>query len=104
MKIYVGNLPFSATEEQLKEAFSKFGEVSEVSIIKDKFSGRSKGFAFVTIEDDAAAKKAIKELNEKDFEGRQIKVNEAKPFDPDSKPKRNFGNRPRFSGNRQRRF
>ena len=78
-KIYVGNLPYSISEEKLKELFSEYGEVSEVVIIKDKYSGRSKGFGFVTFNEEEAAKKAISELNEKDIEGRALKVNEARP-------------------------
>lgn len=99
MKLYVGNLPFSATQESLKEAFSKFGEIEEATVISDKFSGRSKGFGFVVFSDDEAAKKAIEEMNEKDFEGRPLKVSEAKPME--ERPKRDFksgGNR--FGGNR----
>ncbi len=78
MKLYVGNLPWSIDDEKLKEVFSGY-EVSEPVVIKDKFSGRSKGFGFVTIEDDEAAQKAISELNEKEIEGRKIKVSEARP-------------------------
>ncbi len=77
MKLYVGNLPFSVDESKLKEAFSAYGEVSEAVIIKDKFSGRSKGFGFVTFSDDESAKKAMAEMNGKNVEGREIKVNEA---------------------------
>ena len=93
MKIYVGNLPFSIDDEKLKELFSAFGDIEEVTIIKDKFSGRSKGFGFVTMSDDESAKKAISELNEKDFEGRNIKVTEAKPMDPDRPRRPSFGSR-----------
>ncbi|MDP2628449.1 MAG: RNA-binding protein [Nanoarchaeota archaeon] len=105
MKIYVGNLPFSVDDDKLKELFSSFGDVEEASIIKDKFSGRSKGFGFVTINDDEAAKKAISEMNEKDVEGRNIKVTEAKPMDPDRpRPNRGFGDRPRRNFNQGRRY
>ncbi len=89
MKIYVGNLPFTVDSDKLKEAFSQFGNVAEATVISDRFSGRSKGFGFVTFEDDESAKKAIEGMNGKDFEGRELKVNEAKPMDPD-RPKRNF--------------
>lgn len=71
MKIYVGNLPFSVDEEGLKKLFSSY-DVEEASLIKDKFSGRSKGFGFVTISDDSAANKAIEEMNDKDIEGRKL--------------------------------
>jgi RNA recognition motif-containing protein len=99
MKLYVGNLPFSIDSEGLKKIFEGFA-VEEATVIQDKFSGRSKGFGFVTISDDEAAKKAISTLNGKSFEGRELKVNEAKPMDPDRPrrpPQRNFGrdnNRP----------
>jgi len=94
MKIYVGNLPFSMDEEGMKKLFAGY-ETEEVSLIKDKFSGRSKGFGFVTITDDAAAKKAIEEFNGKAIEGRELKVSEAKPMDPDRPrpPRRDFGGR-----------
>ena len=94
MKLYVGNLPFSVDEEGLKDLFKDFN-AEEVTLIKDKFSGRSKGFGFVTIADDEVAKKAISEMNEKEVEGRALKVNEAKPFDPDRprRPRRNFNQR-----------
>jgi len=90
MKIYVGNLPFSVDDAKLKELFSGY-ETEEATVIKDKFNGRSKGFGFVVVNDDEAAKKAIEALNEKDVEGRKLKVSEAKPFDPDAPrpPRRN---------------
>jgi RNA recognition motif-containing protein len=91
MKLYVGNLPFSVDSEGLKKIFAEF-EVKEATLIQDKFSGRSKGFGFVTIEDDEAAKKAISELNGKDFEGRELKISEAKPME-DRPPRRDFGSR-----------
>ncbi|MCH7568682.1 MAG: RNA-binding protein [Nanoarchaeota archaeon] len=77
-KIYVGNLAFSVTNDKLKELFSKFGEISEATVITDRFSGRSKGFGFVTFNNDEDAKKAVDEMNEKEFEGRAIKVSEAR--------------------------
>lgn len=79
MNIYVGNLPYSVTEEDLREAFSEFGEVASANVITDKFSGRSKGFGFVEMPDDAAAREAIESMHDKDFKGRSIMVNEAKP-------------------------
>ena len=91
-KVYVGNLAFNVTEEQIREKFSPYGELTEVTVIKDKFSGRSKGFGFVTFADDEAAKKAIAELNDKDFEGRALKVNEARPME-ERPPRRSFGRR-----------
>jgi RNA recognition motif-containing protein len=77
-KLYVGNLPYNITQEQLKEIFEKFGEVVEVIIITDKFSGRSKGFGFVTFVDEKAAEEALK-MNEEEIMGRKIVVNIARP-------------------------
>lgn len=79
MNIYVGNLAYSVTEEDLKKAFEAFGKVDRVSIITDKFSGQSKGFGFVEMSGDKDAEQAIKALNGTDLKGRNIKVNEAKP-------------------------
>ena len=79
MNIYVGNLPFSATEEELRTAFSAFGEVSKVNLISDRDTGQSKGFAFVEMADNASADAAIKGLNDTAMGGRNIKVNQAKP-------------------------
>ena len=100
MKIYVGNLAFSVDNEGLKKIFASYG-VEEATIISDKYSGRSKGFGFVTIADDVQAKKAISELNDKEFEGRKIKVNEAKPME--DRPKRDFNNRDRRDSGRDTR-
>jgi len=80
-KVYVGNLPFSTGDNELKELFSSYGEITEATVIKDKYSGRSKGFGFVTFADDAAAQKAVAELNGKEVDGREIKVNEARPME-----------------------
>jgi RNA recognition motif-containing protein len=77
--LYVGNLPYSATEASLNELFSKFGEVVSAKVITDADSGRSKGFAFVEMSTDEDAQKAISELDNSDLDGRNIKVNEAKP-------------------------
>ena len=120
MKVYVGNLPFSVDDAKLNELFADFGEIEEANVIQNKFSGRSKGFGFVTFKDDEAAKKAIADMNDKDVEGRKLVVNEAKPFDPDKpRPERRggfggggrsggFGGRdrdgPRRDFNRNRRF
>ena len=111
MKIYVGNLPFSVDEEGLKKLFSGY-EVEEASLIKDKYSGRSKGFCFVTISDDESAQKAVKEMNGKEVEGRELKVSEAKPMEERPKrdfqrrsfggPRRDFGNRRESFGRRER--
>ena len=79
MNIYVGNLPYSATEDELRDAFAAFGDVAKVNLITDKYSGQSKGFAFVEMDDNAAADAAIKGLNDTNMGGRNIKVNQAKP-------------------------
>ena len=92
MKVYVGNLPFSIDQDGLKGLFSEFGEMEEVVIISDRFSGRSKGFGFITFKDEESAKKAISEMNDKEIEGRKLKVNEAKPME-DRPPRRNFNQR-----------
>ena len=81
-KVYVGNLPFSVDDAALKELFSSFGDITEAVVIKDKFSGRSKGFGFVTFSDEEGSKKAISELNGKDVDGREVKVSEARPMEP----------------------
>ncbi len=78
MNIYVGNLSFSTTEEELKQLFTEFGEISSVSIIKDKFSGQSRGFGFVEMPDSSQGQAAIAGLNGKDMGGRALKVNEAR--------------------------
>lgn len=95
MKVYVGNLPYGIDDEKLKDLFKHFGEVEEATVIKNKFSGRSKGFGFVTFKEEHSAKKAIEEMNEKEIEGRKITVKEAQPFDPDKPrpPRRSFGGR-----------
>lgn len=79
MNIYVGNLAYSITEDELRDSFSGFGEVSNTTIIMDKFSGRSKGFGFVEMPDNAAASSAIEALNGQELGGRPLRVNEAKP-------------------------
>lgn len=79
MNIYVGNLPYSVTEDELRDVFSGFGEVSSVKIITDKFSGQSKGFGFVEMPSNSEAKEAISALNESEIKGRRLKVNQAKP-------------------------
>ena len=79
MKIYVGNLSWNADESDLRDAFSAHGEVTSAQIITDRESGRSRGFAFVEMPNDAEAKDAIAAVNGKEIDGRQVKVNEAKP-------------------------
>ncbi len=79
MRIYVGNLPYEATETELNEAFSQYGEVTSVSIVLDKFSGRSRGFAFVEMGSKSEAEAAIEGMNGKSFLNRNLVVNEARP-------------------------
>ncbi len=79
MNIYIGNLPYSTTEDELRETFSQFGQVDRANIITDKFSGRSKGFGFVEMPNDEEAQSAIDSLNDSDLSGRSIKVNQARP-------------------------
>jgi len=77
--IYVGNLPFTCTEDELRQAFEKFGKVSAVNLIQDRETGRPRGFAFVEMADTNAANQAIEALNLSNLSGRNITVNEAKP-------------------------
>ncbi len=81
-KIYVGNLPFSTTNESLGEMFSQYGDVTSSKIITDRDTGRSKGFGFVEMSDSSAADAAIESLNGKDMGGRALTVNEARPMEP----------------------
>ena len=81
-KLFVGNLPFSFDDAKLSETFSEFGEVTDAKVITDKFSGRSKGFGFVTFATDEEAAAAAEALNAKDVEGRPLTVNVAKPMQP----------------------
>lgn len=90
MKIYVGNMSYDVTEEELRNLFSEYGQVSEVNIIEDRDTGRPKGFAFVEMPTQAEAENAIKNLNEKEMKGRNIKVNQARP--KEDRPRR----RPRY--------
>lgn len=98
MNIYVGNLPYSATEEQLRNMFGQYGEVVSASIIKDRDTGRSKGFGFVEMSNDAAAEEAIQALNEADMNGRNLKVNQARPKEARSDRPRSGGDRGGYRG------
>jgi len=82
MNIYVGNLNYSVKEEDLNELFSEYGEVVSVKLIKDRETGRAKGFAFVEMTNDDEATKAIEKLDGSDLQGRNMKVNQAKPREP----------------------
>jgi RNA recognition motif-containing protein len=80
-KLYVGGLPYSVTNEELENLFASFGTVSSAQVIMDRETGRSKGFGFVEMEDDSAAQTAVGELNGKDYQGRTLTVNEARPME-----------------------
>jgi RNA recognition motif-containing protein len=94
MNIYVGNLSYEVSEEDLKKAFETFGEVNTVKIIKDNQTGRSKGFAFVEMSSKTEGQAAIEGLNEKDLKGRNISVNEARPRTEGSRDGARPGGRP----------
>ena len=104
-KLYVGGLPYSTTDEALKEYFSQAGSVDTATIIIDKMSGRSKGFGFVEMSTDEEAQKAIEQFNGVEFEGRKLTVNEARPMEPRA-PRRDGGfgggNRGGFGGGQRR--
>ncbi len=90
MNIYVGNLSYDVTQDELSDLFGEFGEVSSAKIIEDRDTGRPKGFAFVEMPNQAEAEAAIASLNEKELKGREIKVNQARPREDRSQ------RRPRF--------
>lgn len=78
-KLFVGSLPWSVDDNKLRELFSQYGEVLKADVVKDRETGRSRGFGFVEMSDDKAADEAIKALNGSDMDGRKIVVNEARP-------------------------
>ena len=86
MNIFVGNLAFSATDQDLRQLFEPYGVVDKISVITDRDTGRSKGFGFVEMSDSAAAKAAIQGLQGKELESRALTVNEAKPREPRREP------------------
>lgn len=92
-RIYVGNLPFSSSSAEVQELFEQFGTVSEVHLVTDRQTGQPRGFGFVEMEEDAAADEAISKLNNQDFQGRNLKVNEARP-----RENRGGGGRGGYSG------
>lgn len=79
MNIYVGNLPYSATQDELNTLFAEFGEVNSVKVVTDKFSGKSRGYAFVEMSESNSGSDAIAKLNGQEFKGRELRVSEAKP-------------------------
>ena len=110
MNIYVANVSYGSTDDDLKDLFEAYGEVTSAKIIMNKFTGRSRGFAFVEMPNDSEGQAAINALNEKDFMGRNLVVNEAAPRE--ERPKREFKPRNEYSrdnsgggygGNRERR-
>jgi RNA recognition motif-containing protein len=103
MNIYVGNLSHDVSTEELRQAFEAYGEVSSANIIKDKYSGQSRGFGFVEMPDKAEAQTAIENLNGKDLRGREMNVNEARPRADRGGPRGQGGNRGRsgFGGGRR---
>lgn len=92
MNIYVSNLSFNVQDEDLREYFAEYGEVSSAKVITDKFTNRSRGFGFVEMSDDEAARKAIQELDGATVDGRAIKVNEARPREDRPAQKKSFSN------------
>jgi RNA recognition motif-containing protein len=93
MNIYVGNLHFNVSEDELRKAFEEYGEVSSVKIISDKYSGRSKGFGFVEMLNDKEAKEAIDNLNGTEIKGRSVNVNQAREKENNTGGGRNFRSR-----------
>ena len=89
-KLYVGNLPFSTTSDELAQIFAEAGEVAEANVITDKYSGRSRGFGFVEMKTEEEAKKAIEMFNGKKVGDRDLKVNEAKPMKPREERPRSY--------------
>jgi len=92
MKIYVGQLPYNVNESELKELFSKFGELESVNLIMDRYSGRSKGFGFIDMPNNSEADTAIKALNKSMLKGREVKVNQVQQQRRNKRSKRRFRN------------
>jgi len=99
-RLYIGGLSYDTTEDSLKEAFAKAGTVESAAIIIDKMSGRSKGFGFVEMSSEEEAQKAIEMWNGKEFEGRNLTVNEARPME--ERPRRDFNRGGGSGGNNNR--
>ncbi len=98
MKLYVGNLSFETTENDLQDLFEKHGTVNEVHLMMDKMTGKSRGFAFVTMNDDTQAAAAKNALNGHELNGRALNVNEARPREDRPRP---YGAKRSFAGNRR---
>ena len=102
MKLYVGNLAFETTENDLQDLFEQHGQVGEVNLMMDRMTGKSRGFAFITMNDDAQAKAAMTALNGKELNGRALNVNEARPREDRPRPGGGGGGGKRpFAGNRR---
>ncbi|NTU46567.1 RNA-binding protein [Candidatus Roizmanbacteria bacterium] len=93
-KLYVGNLPWSMTNDTLREMFSQFGEITDAVVISDRMTGRSKGFGFVTFDNEESAGNAVRAMNEQEVEGRKIIVNVARPKEESRNGGGNSGFRP----------
>jgi cold-inducible RNA-binding protein len=98
MKLYVGNLSFETTENDLQDLFEQHGQVSEVSLMMDRLTGKSRGFAFITMNDKAQAEAAMAALNGKEVAGRALNINEARPREERPRP---YGAKRSFSGFRR---
>src|SRR3954462_3362867 len=98
MKLYGGNLSFESTENDLQDLFEKHGQVSEVKLMMDRMTGKSRGFAFITMNDNAQANAAMSALNGQDLNGRALTVNEARPREERPRP---YGANRSFAGNRR---
>src|SRR5947207_9705066 len=98
MKLYVGNLSFDTTENDLQDLFEPHGAVNEVHLMMDKMTGKSRGFAFITMNDDTQANAAMSALNGKELNGRALNVNQARPREERPRP---YGGVNRFAGNRR---
>jgi len=101
MKLYVGNLSFETTENDLQDLFEQHGTVNEVHLMMDRMTGKSRGFAFVTMNDDEQAKTAMGATNGKELNGRALKVNEARPREDRPRTGGPGGPRRNFAGNRR---
>ena len=98
MKLYIGNLSFESTENDLQDLFEQHGTVNEVHLMMDRITGKPRGFAFVTMNDDTQANAAMSALNGKDVNGRPLTVNEARPREERPRP---YGAKRSFAGNRR---
>jgi RNA recognition motif-containing protein len=103
MKIFVGNIDYRIKDEDLRNLFAEYGEVISANIIIDRMSGRSKGFGFVEMPNDEEAKRAMQELNNGEWSGKKIVVNEARPKAPGEGRSNNFGKKPNYD-NKKRYF